>query len=169
RRAAAHRFREAPQGAHGHAQEGGRQGTAAAIFGARRQIPGGLIRCLAPANAVARLFHLNPFSQGVMSVRKSLRWNVKSAAAAVMLGLSAWGSAWAGPLAVFDATTQTLTLPELRLNANTKVSSVVVRFLDFGQVRVNDPSVGAHIEFVAEANVLRIPALSLGGVEYPAV
>ena len=102
-------------------------------------------------------------------MRKSLSWNVKSAAAAVVLGMSAWGSAWAGPLAVFDTADQTLTLPELRLNANTKVSSVVVRFLDFGQVRVNDPSVGAHIEFVADANVLRIPALSLGGVEYPAV
>ena len=86
-----------------------------------------------------------------------------------MLGLSAWGAALAAGPAVFDLSTGTLTLPELRLNANTKVGSVVLRFLDFGHVRVNDPAVGRQIEFVAETNVLRIPALMLGGVQYPAV
>lgn len=103
-------------------------------------------------------------------MRKLVRWNVmKSAAAAMALGLSGWGAAWAAGPAVFDLQTGTLTLPELRLNANTKVSSVVLRFENYGELRVDDPNVGQVIEFVPDTNVLRIPSLSLGGVLYPAV
>ena len=93
----------------------------------------------------------------------------KSVAAAAVLGLSAWGSALAAGPAVFDLGAGTLTLPQLRLNANTTVGGVVVRFLDFGHIRVNDPAVGSQIEFLADANVLRIPSLVLGGTSYPAV
>lgn len=99
------------------------------------------------------------------------RWShVKSAAAAAVLGLSAWSSAaWAAGQAAFDIGTGTLTVSELRFNASTTITDLVVRFLSYGEIRLNDPSVGADIEYVADANVLRIPALLLDGVTYPAV
>ena len=99
------------------------------------------------------------------------RWSrVKSAAAAAVLGLSAWSSAaWAGGQAVFDIGTGTLTVPELRFDASTTITDLVVRFLSYGELRLNDPGVGADVEYLASANVLRIPALLLDGVTYPAV
>lgn len=92
---------------------------------------------------------------------------LSSMAAAAVLGFSAWGSAMASQVAEFDPATLTLTMPELRLGS-AKANDVVVRFLDFGVVQVNDPSVGQHIEYLP-SNVIKLPSLMFGGVQYPAV
>lgn len=90
-----------------------------------------------------------------------------SVAAAVVLWFSAWGSATASQVAQFDLATRTLTLPELRIGT-VKVNNVVVRMLEFGAVQESDPAVGQYIEYLP-SNVIRLPGLIVGGVQYPAV
>lgn len=88
--------------------------------------------------------------------------------ACLLLALACLGSspACATPAAMFDTQAMTLSLAQLRIDGSVTFSSVVLRFLDFGQVRVNDPSVGTSIEFLPASNTLRIPQLTLGGAQF---
>ena len=90
-----------------------------------------------------------------------------SVAAAVVLGSFAWGGAQANQVAQFDLATRTLTLPELRIGP-AKAKNVVVRLVEFGMVRASDPAVGQYIEYLP-SNVIRLPALMVGAVQYQSV
>jgi hypothetical protein len=97
-------------------------------------------------------------------MRKSQRWNVmKSATAAAVLGLSSWTAAWANAPAVFNMATMTLSLPDVRINANTKIKDVVVKFYELGHLELNDANVGPFIQYFLEDNVLQIPTVSVDG------
>lgn len=103
-----------------------------------------------------------------MTARRWIRSAVLAAslATAALAGTPALA---ATPAAVFDTASLRLTLPQLRIDAGVRASDVVLSFVDFGQVRTGDPAVGSQIEFLSQANVLRIPVLQLGGVEYTGV
>lgn len=99
------------------------------------------------------------------------RW-IRSAVLAVSVAMAALAGTpalAATPVAVFDAASLRLTLPQLRIDSGMRATDVVLSFINFGQVRTGDPAVGSQIEFVSQANVLRIPVLRLGGVEYTGV
>ncbi len=88
-------------------------------------------------------------------------------AAALLCGAVAGASA--SDTALFDLATGTLSMPVLQLDAGASYRDVVIRLLDPGQLRMNDPAVGAGIQFVTSGNVLRLPKVVAGGVTYPQV
>lgn len=71
--------------------------------------------------------------------------------------------------ASFDAGSNTLNLPYVRITGNVAYQDVVVGILDFGTLRVDDPAVGASNEFDPAGSVLRLPLVRVGGVDYPRV
>ncbi len=103
-----------------------------------------------------------------MSARRWVRSAVLAASLA-MAALAGTPALASTPAAVFDAGSMQLTLPQLRLDAGVRATNVVLSFVNFGQVRTGDPAVGSQIEFVSQTNVLRIPVLRLGGIEYTGV
>lgn len=71
--------------------------------------------------------------------------------------------------AQFDLSTMQLTLPEVRVDNALRSTDVVLTFSSFGEVKVNDASVGSRIEFDTAGNVLKIPQLLLAGTSYSGV
>lgn len=92
-------------------------------------------------------------------VRNSI--GLLSAVAACMAG--------AADVSSFDTSTNILTMPVVQIDGNTQIRDVRVRLLDFGQLQLDDPSIGNQIEFFSNGNVLRLPQVTLGGITYPRV
>ncbi len=98
-----------------------------------------------------------------MSFRKT------AAAIALAFGAVVALPSHAADPAVFDPATGRLRMPVLQIDQNLKFRDVVIQLSSLGRLQLNDPSVGADINFSTSGNVLRIPQLSFGGVLYPAV
>ena len=69
------------------------------------------------------------------------------------------GIAMAADTATFEPATGTLRLPTLQLDAGERYRDVVVRLLDPGQLRVDDPAVGAELACPASSRECAAPAL----------
>lgn len=87
--------------------------------------------------------------------------NSKNLAVAAFL-VSAMAGAQAADPAVFDGAAGTLNMPVLQIG-NAKYFNVVIKLLDFGVLKANDPAVvGTDIQFVGTGNVLQLPQLAIG-------
>ncbi|MES2612520.1 MAG: hypothetical protein V4679_19870 [Pseudomonadota bacterium] len=87
--------------------------------------------------------------------------NPKNLAVAAFL-VSAMAGAQAADPAVFDGATGTLRMPMLQID-NAKYFSVVIKLLDVGLLKANDPAVvGTDIQFLSTGNLLHLPQLAIG-------
>lgn len=87
--------------------------------------------------------------------------NPKNLAVAAFL-VSAMAGAQAADPAVFNGATGTLSLPTLQID-NAKYFSVVIKLLDVGLLKANDPAVvGEDIQFLSTGNLLHLPQLTIG-------
>lgn len=77
------------------------------------------------------------------------------------------GVALAADTATFEPATATLRLPTLQLDAGDRYRDVVVRLLDPGQLRVDDPAVGTELQYLTTGSVLRLPQVVIGTATYP--
>lgn len=75
----------------------------------------------------------------------------------------------AADTASFEPSTSTLRLPTLQLDAGDRYRDVVVRLLDPGQLRVDDPGVGAELQYLSTGSVLHLPQVVIGTATYPRV
>ena len=91
-------------------------------------------------------------------------------AASLLAGLlGAAAPAMAADTASFEPATSTLRLPTLQLDAGDRYRDVVVRLLDPGQLRVDDPGVGAELQYLTTGSVLHLPQVLIGTATYPRV
>jgi len=93
--------------------------------------------------------------------RSDVKPNPKNLAVAAFL-VSAMAGAQAADPAVFDGANGTLRLPVLQID-NAKYFNVVIKLLDTGLLKANDPAVvGEDIQFVSTGNMLLLPQLAIG-------
>ncbi len=94
--------------------------------------------------------------------------NPKNLAVAAFL-VSAMAGAQAADPAVFDGATGTLRMPTLQID-NAKYFSVVIKLLDVGVLKANDPAVvGEDIQFLSTGNLLHLPQLTVGSLLFTQV
>ncbi|GEM_PF-2252401 len=75
----------------------------------------------------------------------------------------------AASTASFEASTNVLTLPTVKIDASVTYANVVVRLLTFGTLAIDDPSVGSEITYVSATNTIRMPSVTVGSTSYPRV
>lgn len=76
------------------------------------------------------------------------------------------GHALASSQASFNTATGLLTMSRVDLSSNVAYTDVVIRIGHFGQIAVDDPSVGDRIAFDLDSFTLRLPSVSVDGQPY---
>lgn len=75
----------------------------------------------------------------------------------------------AASTASFESSTNTLTLPTVKIVASVTYENVVVHLLTFGTLAIDDPSVGSEITYESATNTIRMPIVTVGATSYPRV